>query len=168
MAHYHLIDVPIHFMAGLNDNLIPAKDCFKHYKVLHRVSPHLATCKPLAGRGHIDFTYGLDTEISHEIFSYAGVTRALTPSVSGNSSPKWDGAGGGSPLPTKMRGGISGYNNRRTSRGGVGGEDGGGAVPAAPGIVLGHNLKVCVLVAQCVHRCMCVYTFIDEWTKMCI
>ena len=95
MAHYHLIDVPIHFMAGLNDNLIPARDCFKHYKVLHRVSPHLATCKPLAGRGHIDFTYGLDTEISHEIFSYAGVTRALTPSVSGNSSPKWDGAGGG-------------------------------------------------------------------------
>ena len=34
MAHYHLIDIPIHFMAGLNDNLIPAKDCFKHYKVL--------------------------------------------------------------------------------------------------------------------------------------
>jgi hypothetical protein len=33
MAHYHLIDIPIHFMAGLNDNLIPAKDCFKHYKV---------------------------------------------------------------------------------------------------------------------------------------
>ena len=29
MAHYHLIDIPIHFMAGLNDNLIPAKDCFK-------------------------------------------------------------------------------------------------------------------------------------------
>ena len=67
-----------------------------------------------------------------------------------------------------MRGGNSGYNNRRSSRGGVVVEDGGGAVPAAPGIVLGHNLKVCVLVAQCVHRCMCVYTFIDEWTKMCI
>jgi hypothetical protein len=64
MAHYNLIDVPIHFMAGLNDNLIPAKDTFKHYKALHRASPSLATCKPLAGRGHLDFTYGLDQEIA--------------------------------------------------------------------------------------------------------
>jgi len=25
--------IPIHFMAGLNDNLIPKNDAFKHYKV---------------------------------------------------------------------------------------------------------------------------------------
>ena len=31
--HYGLIDVPCHFIAGLNDNLIPAKDALKHYKV---------------------------------------------------------------------------------------------------------------------------------------
>uniref|UniRef100_A0A7S4KLP2 PDZ domain-containing protein n=1 Tax=Guillardia theta TaxID=55529 RepID=A0A7S4KLP2_GUITH len=76
MAHYHLIDIPIHFMAGLNDNLIPAKDCFKHYKALYRVSPSLATCKPLAGRGHIDFTYGMDQEIASEIFGHSAAVRS--------------------------------------------------------------------------------------------
>ena len=50
MAHYHLIDIPIHFMAGLNDNLIPAKDCFKHYKVTAAAPafPYLALYLTLA------------------------------------------------------------------------------------------------------------------------
>lgn len=75
MSHYNLVDIPIHFMAGQNDKLIPAKDCFKHYKTLHRHSPHLATCKPFEGRGHIDFTYGLDQEMTNEIFTHAAPPR---------------------------------------------------------------------------------------------
>jgi len=95
---YHLIDVPCHFIAGLNDNLIPAKDALKHYKVLHRFHPELATCMPFAGKGHIDFTYGLDREISHQIFSHAGPAGCRTASSPrpGLHRQPWS-----SPLPSQ-------------------------------------------------------------------
>lgn len=66
--------------AGHRDSQVPIplslgcarSHSFRVCQVLHRHHPELATCMPFAGKGHIDFTYGLDREIAHQIFSHSG------------------------------------------------------------------------------------------------
>lgn len=141
MAHYHLIDVPIHFMAGQNDNLIPAKDIMKHYKVLHRASPSLATTKPFAGRGHLDFTYGLDQSIAEDIFAHAAPQQGpSSPAVRSASSAFLRDSPRASPLNAVRRpaggGSEAGGSPRHSLRRGEVSQVGG------VGVVLGQTLRI--------------------------
>jgi pimeloyl-ACP methyl ester carboxylesterase len=57
---YDKIDVPVDFVGGGDDRLIPAEDVRLHCEYLQRVSPHLASYKEFPCAGHLSFTIGQD------------------------------------------------------------------------------------------------------------
>ncbi|KAM9986075.1 hypothetical protein ACTFIZ_004332 [Dictyostelium cf. discoideum] len=76
LDHYNLIDIPIHFVMGLKDNLIDPVNIIKHYVTLKRYHPELAFLKA-SKNGHIEFTLGLDDQIR----SYCLNVLEITPST---------------------------------------------------------------------------------------
>lgn len=59
LANYDLIDIPVHFCVGLDDNLISPSNVIHQYNVLREVHPELAFLKA-SKNGHLEFTLGLD------------------------------------------------------------------------------------------------------------
>eukprot|EP00164_Ancoracysta_twista_P002456 GFYU01003255.1.p1 GENE.GFYU01003255.1~~GFYU01003255.1.p1 ORF type:complete len:478 (-),score=148.59 GFYU01003255.1:64-1344(-) len=63
---YHTIDIPVHFILGLQDKLIDPVNIIHHYQCMKEQRPEFASVKMFADVGHIDFTYGLsDDHIGH-------------------------------------------------------------------------------------------------------
>eukprot|EP00698_Gefionella_okellyi_P010070 TRINITY_DN2592_c0_g1_i1.p1 TRINITY_DN2592_c0_g1~~TRINITY_DN2592_c0_g1_i1.p1 ORF type:complete len:707 (-),score=130.69 TRINITY_DN2592_c0_g1_i1:55-2175(-) len=60
--HYDKIDIPVHFVYGLNDRLITPEDVAVHYRALRKVRPNLAFATAFS-MGHVDFTYGMSDEL---------------------------------------------------------------------------------------------------------
>lgn len=59
LENYNLIDVPVHFVMGSKDNLIPCSNIMRHYNALHDVHPELAFLDEFSHTGHLEFTVGL-------------------------------------------------------------------------------------------------------------
>ncbi|KAF2073330.1 hypothetical protein CYY_005348 [Polysphondylium violaceum] len=68
LDHYDLIDIPIHFIMGLKDNLIDPANIIKHYSTLKKYHPKYAFLKA-SKNGHIEFTLGLDDQIRSYILN---------------------------------------------------------------------------------------------------
>ncbi|EGG13630.1 AB-hydrolase associated lipase region containing protein [Cavenderia fasciculata] len=62
LDHYDVINIPIHFVMGLKDNLIEPENIIKHYETLKKYHPELSFLKA-SKSGHIEFTLGLDDQI---------------------------------------------------------------------------------------------------------
>ena len=69
MAHYHLIDIPIHFFISMNDVLIRADDILEQYNTLRSLRPDLAFVKVFEGFSHLDFTYASHHSMISEILA---------------------------------------------------------------------------------------------------
>lgn len=66
---YHLIDIPVHFLCGEEDRLIPPEDVYLHYDTLKRSRPDLSHFKCLSGMSHLGFTYGQDAQLIQYLLS---------------------------------------------------------------------------------------------------
>lgn len=77
-ADYGLLDVPIHFIAGAKDALIPPENLAIQVAGINAVTPGLATLSVFPDAGHLDFTLSTDdTVISTTLSSiYQGWTRS--------------------------------------------------------------------------------------------
>jgi len=62
-SFFQLIDIPVHFLCGELDLLIPPSDVFVHFTTLRSHSPDLATFVCFKDANHINFTYGQDEHI---------------------------------------------------------------------------------------------------------
>jgi pimeloyl-ACP methyl ester carboxylesterase len=62
LDYFSLIDVPVHFVCGTRDRLIPPENVRVQYDALHAAHPELAHWHAVQ-MGHIDFTYGFNTEL---------------------------------------------------------------------------------------------------------
>ncbi|KAK5575150.1 hypothetical protein RB653_010406 [Dictyostelium firmibasis] len=86
LNHYNLIDIPIHFIMGLKDNLIDPVNIIRHYVTLKRYHPELAFLKA-SKNGHIEFTLGLDDQIRSYCLNVLEITPSTqTPIISTSSS----------------------------------------------------------------------------------
>ncbi|GAM20357.1 hypothetical protein SAMD00019534_035320 [Acytostelium subglobosum LB1] len=68
LDHYDVINIPVHFIMGLNDNLIEPHNIIKHYSTLKKFHPEFAFLKA-SKSGHIEFTLGLDDQILNYILN---------------------------------------------------------------------------------------------------
>ncbi|KAN0027317.1 hypothetical protein ACTFIU_010007 [Dictyostelium citrinum] len=84
LNHYNLIDIPIHFVMGLKDNLIDPVNIIKHYVTLKRYHPELAFLKA-SKNGHIEFTLGLDDQIRSYCLNVLEITPSTTPIIPSSS-----------------------------------------------------------------------------------
>jgi len=66
-ANYHLMDVPVDLMAGLNDGVISAENMHRHLHAL-QASRSQVTLKDFAS-GHLDFTFSLKDDLRTYILS---------------------------------------------------------------------------------------------------
>jgi pimeloyl-ACP methyl ester carboxylesterase len=58
--HFDLIDLPIHFLCGSEDTLIPPEDVLVQFEALHRFHPDKAVLHLFERVSHLSFTYGQD------------------------------------------------------------------------------------------------------------
>ncbi|KAL6069363.1 AB-hydrolase associated lipase region containing protein [Balamuthia mandrillaris] len=63
MDNYDKVNIPIHFLMGLDDTLIDPVNILKHYTTYATHKPHLAFLKAFPKTGHLDFTLGLTDAI---------------------------------------------------------------------------------------------------------
>jgi len=70
--NFDKIDVPIYFVMGLCDTLIPPASVMTHYATLNELNPKLAHLKAFPKMGHIDFTVGAKQSLSNYIFDIFG------------------------------------------------------------------------------------------------
>lgn len=61
LPNYKLIDVPVHFVLGKHDSLIPPGNIRRHYEALRKAHPELASLSEF-DTGHLEFTVGLKDE----------------------------------------------------------------------------------------------------------
>jgi hypothetical protein len=59
----------VHFVTGSEDVLICSDNVVHLYQALSAFSPELATFSCFKGKGHIDFTYGIDEHLANDIFA---------------------------------------------------------------------------------------------------
>eukprot|EP01104_Vermistella_antarctica_P012043 TRINITY_DN3420_c0_g1_i1.p1 TRINITY_DN3420_c0_g1~~TRINITY_DN3420_c0_g1_i1.p1 ORF type:complete len:672 (+),score=107.56 TRINITY_DN3420_c0_g1_i1:355-2370(+) len=62
-TRFHLIDVPVHFVFGLEDSLIGPANVMRHFEALQRYRPDLAHLRAVPKAGHLDFTIGGSDQI---------------------------------------------------------------------------------------------------------
>eukprot|EP00163_Fabomonas_tropica_P011281 TRINITY_DN2192_c0_g1_i24.p2 TRINITY_DN2192_c0_g1~~TRINITY_DN2192_c0_g1_i24.p2 ORF type:complete len:187 (-),score=43.75 TRINITY_DN2192_c0_g1_i24:616-1176(-) len=80
LDHYNLIDIPVHFLVGLEDKLISPVNILQHYYTLHEAKPQFAFLKAFPNVGHADFTYGSNDDITRYVLSLFDLNgRALQP-----------------------------------------------------------------------------------------
>ena len=63
---YEQFDVPIHFIAGKHDSIVPSTQVFRHYTKLLPVLGKRTSYVEFENAGHLQFTIGLD----HDVISY--------------------------------------------------------------------------------------------------
>ena len=64
--YYDQFDVPIHFVAGKHDTIVPSTQVFRHYTKLLPVLGNKTSYVEFENAGHLQFTIGLD----HDVISY--------------------------------------------------------------------------------------------------
>ena len=64
--YYSHIDVPIHFVAGKYDSIVPSTQVFRHYTKLLPILGKRTSYMEFENAGHLQFTIGLD----HDVISY--------------------------------------------------------------------------------------------------
>ena len=64
--YYSQIDVPIHFVAGKYDSIVPSTQVFRHYTKLLPILGKRTSYMEFENAGHLQFTIGLD----HDVISY--------------------------------------------------------------------------------------------------
>lgn len=64
--YYDQMDVPIHFVAGKYDSIVPSTQVFRHYEKLLPVLGERTSYVEFQNAGHLQFTIGLD----HDVISY--------------------------------------------------------------------------------------------------
>ena len=64
--YYSLFDLPIHFLAGKHDTIVPSTQVFRHYTKLLSTLGNRTSYVEFENAGHLQFTIGL----SHDIISY--------------------------------------------------------------------------------------------------
>ncbi len=57
---FQLIDIPMHYIGGKYDTLVPPKDVKRHVQYIQEKHPELATFKVFDTAGHLQFTIGLN------------------------------------------------------------------------------------------------------------
>ncbi|KYQ92457.1 AB-hydrolase associated lipase region containing protein [Tieghemostelium lacteum] len=104
LDNYQVIDIPIHFIMGLKDNLIHPSNILKHYNTLKKHHPNLAFLKA-SKNGHIEFTLGLDDQIRSYVLNIlnSSSNSTLTEPESGNSSNSSSSNNNFSNLPTNSQ-----------------------------------------------------------------
>lgn len=61
--NYDKIDIPIHFLLGLQDTLIEPINIIRQFSMLSDKHPQLAYLQSFSSSAHLDFTLGLDEEM---------------------------------------------------------------------------------------------------------
>lgn len=89
LDHYDLIDIPIHFIMGLKDNLIDPANILKHYSTLKKYHPKYAFLKA-SKNGHIEFTLGLDDQIRSYILNVLDPVPNLLSSTNSATLPRFE------------------------------------------------------------------------------
>ncbi|EGC28620.1 hypothetical protein DICPUDRAFT_100086 [Dictyostelium purpureum] len=89
LSHYNLIDIPIHFVMGLKDNLIDPVNIIKHYTTLKRYNPQLAFLKA-SKNGHIEFTLGLDDQIRSYILNVLHIPTNSNSNTNTNTNSQYN------------------------------------------------------------------------------
>lgn len=64
---YRYINIPIHFMSGRNDPLVPREDVLYQYSLLKSFHPELPSYSEYEGAGHLAFTIGQNSEVITEL-----------------------------------------------------------------------------------------------------
>ena len=75
LAWFDKINVPVHFVTGTEDVLIRSENVVHLYQTLCQYSPELASFACFEGKGHIDFTYGIDDHLANDIFGHCSLAR---------------------------------------------------------------------------------------------
>lgn len=63
LEHYELINIPVHFLCGSEDRLIPPEDVAVHFHALEATHPELAVMHVLDGVSHLSFTYAQNEQL---------------------------------------------------------------------------------------------------------
>jgi pimeloyl-ACP methyl ester carboxylesterase len=63
LDNYHLLDIPIHFIAGDDDTLIPPEDVIVQHEALKRHHPELSRFVCFEGFSHLHFTYSQNDNV---------------------------------------------------------------------------------------------------------
>ena len=63
---YDQFDLPVHFVAGKYDCIVPSTQVFRHYQILKDVLKERTSYVEFKNAGHLQFTIGLD----HDVISY--------------------------------------------------------------------------------------------------
>ncbi len=69
-SRYGKINIPVHFVAGGMDKLVPEKDVYFHFTLLKKARPELASYSFFKNAGHLEFTIGLDSEVNNHILRH--------------------------------------------------------------------------------------------------
>ena len=64
--YYPYFDVPIHFVAGKHDTIVPSTQVYRHYVKLQPILGDRTSYVEFENAGHLQFTIGLD----HDVISY--------------------------------------------------------------------------------------------------
>lgn len=93
---YSLVDVPVHFIAGEQDALIPAENLLLQHTFINAAAPGLSSVKVFPNSGHLDFTLGMsDDVISHTLEQIMKPVMARGPTGPGAESRDVRADGGG-------------------------------------------------------------------------
>jgi len=65
---YHLINVPVHLIAGRGDRLIGPSNILRHYELMRRAGVDVQI-DSYDGCGHADFTCGMNTQALHGLLN---------------------------------------------------------------------------------------------------
>lgn len=64
--YYPYFDIPVHFVAGKHDSIVPSTQVFRHYTKLLPILGNRTSYVEFENAGHLQFTIGLD----HDVISY--------------------------------------------------------------------------------------------------
>ena len=88
LSRYHLFDVPVHVVAGLDDHLIGPVNVLRHYNALHKQNPRVAFMHSFEGIGHIDFNYSTTAEVLDGILALIPQTEPRPAQAGGGEDSK--------------------------------------------------------------------------------
>ena len=69
LNHYEQLDIPVYYMMGLLDNLIRPANVIAHFDAHSAVRPEKAFLKAFGDAGHVEFTLGVNEEMTNVILA---------------------------------------------------------------------------------------------------
>ncbi|KAJ6231923.1 ab-hydrolase associated lipase region containing protein [Anaeramoeba flamelloides] len=67
-SNYHLVEIPVVYVAGMLDTLVSSFDVLKHYQIISKVHPDLAKIRVIE-EGHLNFTFGANEDLKNIIIT---------------------------------------------------------------------------------------------------